>query len=366
MSLIAAVRRSACRLAAGPPLPPSVSVVEANKSVHDAHAHACRAFDTLFARGTPVMGGAETDLSFAQYFYGLASGSLGRTSAAKATREGISSSLRDATSDIMDGTSAVMRASASLRGDASTILRHGASAYMEGATSLLRASEAAGDHAAWHLKAASGKIGAAASFYSDAVSDILETYTQANDADLVQEINMALELAKDTKGQAQVLLENFPFKISEKYGDSYFTLTRSYESEDIEVVVFVPSQVTASYGSAGGNTLDGMKCDLSLTVTVMKGGTLTVVRCMALPAQIRVDSIYMRRTLSEEEKEEYKISFEDTQSHHSLEVLTHRYLELRGVTLLTSEFLHGLLLNRGLFENIFWLGKFKEFVKPAA
>lgn len=83
MTLLAAVRRSASRMVAGTGRPPSSDFVRATKDIAAAHAAACRAWDQLFARGTPSMAGAESELALAQYFFGMATPSLASASGPK-------------------------------------------------------------------------------------------------------------------------------------------------------------------------------------------------------------------------------------------------------------------------------------------
>jgi hypothetical protein len=48
-----------------------------------------------------------------------------------------------------------------------------------------------------------------------------------------------------------------------------------------------------------------------------------------------------------------------------LEELVHRYLELRGVMMMTASFLHQLLSNKNVFVSIFWLDMLKSFVQQS-
>lgn len=41
----------------------------------------------------------------------------------------------------------------------------------------------------------------------------------------------------------------------------------------------------------------------------------------------------------------------------------HKYLELRGITPMTTNFLHEYMINKDSREYLFWLNKLKDFVK---
>ena len=45
-----------------------------------------------------------------------------------------------------------------------------------------------------------------------------------------------------------------------------------------------------------------------------------------------------------------------------LQRLVRKYLELRGVSVMTAAFLHRLLTNKGVFVNMLWLDMLKGFV----
>ncbi|KAM0826294.1 hypothetical protein ACQ4PT_068970 [Festuca glaucescens] len=374
MALLAAVRRNACRLVSGSGRPPSLVLVRATKSVNAAHADACRAWEKLFARGTPSMAGAESELCLAQYFYDMATPLLARSSGSNATSHEICTALRAATADLMDGSAAVLRACACLRGDPSATLRDGASCYFEGATDMLRASGSDGEHAAWFLDASARRIAAAGTHFHSAVAKIQDKYVVGGasaDWDLINQIDTEVEAAQDAKVLVKEALQNFPFEIKDKHSCTDLILTRKYGDEDIEVVVSAPFLDTARkecnwHGSVADSSADEAKSVLALQVTVSKGGSLSMFTCTASEGQVEVRTVYMRLTVGEEDKEEYQISFEGEKSNQVLQQLVNRYLELRGVTMLTAAFLHELLSNKDVFVSIFWLDMLKGFVRQSA
>lgn len=102
---------------------------------------------------------------------------------------------------------------------------------------------------------------------------------------------------------------------------------------------------------------------IALQVTITKGSTLTMFTCSAFANELRVNKMYMRLTIGKEDKEEHEICFEGSDSHGMLQQLVHKYLDLRGVSMMTASFLIRLLSHRGVFVNVLWLNMLKAFVK---
>lgn len=280
----------------------------------------------------------------------------------------MSAHLRSAGSDMLDGSTAVLRACSRLRGDPSAILRNGATSYVEGAASILRASRE-GDHATWHLEASAKMIVAAGNSFNSAVEKIKDKYIvggATGDWELINQINHEFESAKEAKDMVNEGLENFPFEVKEKHCCTDLILTRRYGDEDIEVVVSAPFLVTArpecDWDLTAGTSEDEAKSVLALQVTVTKGGSLSIFTCTASQTEVTVTTVYMRLTIGDEDKEEHVLSFED-ESNTMLQQLVQRYLDLRGVTRMTTTFLQRLLSNKDVFVNIFWLEILKGFVK---
>ena len=103
----------------------------------------------------------------------------------------------------------------------------------------------------------------------------------------------------------------------------------------------------------------------ALTVTISKGNALSMFKCTAYPNEIGVNTLYMRSITGDDDQEEYTVSFEGPESNEPLQMLSKRYLELRGVAFINSVFLDQVVRNKGVIGRIFWLGKFKEFVRSS-
>ncbi|XP_044974675.1 uncharacterized protein LOC123442636 isoform X1 [Hordeum vulgare subsp. vulgare] len=372
MSLFAAARRGAMGLISGArhASAPSSSVIHAAASLDAAHAHARRAWSDVFARATPSIGAAEAEIRAAQYFYELAAPSLARASASGASREGINLAVRAATSDLIEGSSSVLRASSMLRGATSNNLREAASNYFDAAAYMLRASETPGDNAICHFRASALSIGAAEAAFRAALVALSSDYPSPNssgdDTDLIRIINTELEsaLKSDDHRKVDVILTDFPFKMCEK-GCAGLTFTRTFHNEEIEVLVSVPDHYMSDTENENEKGENSPKATFALTVTVSKGNALSMFTCTAYPSEIGVNTLYMRLTAGEDEQEEYTLSFEGPESIQSLQMLSQKYLELRGVSFMNSIFLDQLMRNKGVVDRIFWLGKLKEFVRPS-
>ena len=107
------------------------------------------------------------------------------------------------------------------------------------------------------------------------------------------------------------MLENFPFEIKEKHQCSGLILTRTYLDEEIEVVVSAPFTTTDKQVTGGD---DEAKSVLALQVTITKGSSLTMFTCSAFASELRVNTMYLRTTIGDEEKEEHEIAFEGSES----------------------------------------------------
>lgn len=179
--------------------------------------------------------------------------------------------------------------------------------------------------------------------------------------------------------QVEEIPDSFPFKITDKKGLNDITLTRTYQGEKIEVVVSMPSLVTGDEAEDDQDEDDKEgdedkdddgekppKSTIPLTVTISKsGGPSLEFCCTAYPDEIMIDTLSVKQQPSGEEDEDL-IAYEGPEFNdldENLQRAFHKYLELRGITPMTTNFLHEYMINKDSREYLFWLTKLKDFVK---
>ncbi|XP_062192879.1 uncharacterized protein At2g39795, mitochondrial-like [Phragmites australis] len=206
----------------------------------------------------------------------------------------------------------------------------------------------------------------------------------SSDAELLGIIDSEIKCAEDCDdhGRVEEIPDNFPFKISDEKGMNAITLSRTYQGEQIEVLVHMPSLVT---GDEPDQERDGEDEDadkegdenqeddsekppqssIPLTVTVSKGvGPTLEFTCTAYPDEVIIDSLSVRQPSGNEEED--LIAYEGPDFNdldENLQRAFQKYLELRGITPMTTNFLHEYMINKDSREYLLWLTKLKDFVK---
>ncbi|KAK1620044.1 hypothetical protein QYE76_025561 [Lolium multiflorum] len=201
----------------------------------------------------------------------------------------------------------------------------------------------------------------------------------SSDDELLRVIKSEIKFAEDCDDHDRVeeIPENFPFKITDKKGLNEITLTRTYQGEKIEVLVSMPSLVTGDEAEHDQDEDDKEKDDdqedgekapkstIPLVVTVSKSdGPSLEFTCTAYPDEILIDTLSVKQPAANEDEE--LIAYEGPDFNdldENLQRAFHKYLELRGITPLTTNFLHEYMINKDSREYLFWLNKLKDFVK---
>lgn len=204
----------------------------------------------------------------------------------------------------------------------------------------------------------------------------------SSDAELLSVIDSEIKYAEDCDDHDRVeeIPENFPFKISDEKGTNAVTLKRTYQGEQIEVVVHMPSLVT---GDEPDHDRDGEDEDtagddndedegqepeqssIPLTVTISKGdGPVLEFTCTAYPDEVIIDSMSVTQQSGDDERD--MIAYEGPDFNdldENLQREFHRYLDLRGISPRTTNFLHLYMINKDSREYLLWLRKLKDFFK---
>ncbi|PUZ57993.1 hypothetical protein GQ55_5G474200 [Panicum hallii var. hallii] len=208
----------------------------------------------------------------------------------------------------------------------------------------------------------------------------------SSDAELLSVIDSEIKYAEDCDDHDRVeeIPDNFPFKITDEKGMNAITLTRTYHGEQIEVVAHMPSLVSGDEpdhdrddedkGEDKGEEGDGGDEDqgekppqssIPLTVTITKSdGPVLEFTCTAYPDEVLIDSLSVRQLSGDDEND--LIAYEGPDFNdldENLQKAFHKYLELRGISPLTTNFLHEYMINKDSREYLLWLRKLKDFFK---
>lgn len=198
---------------------------------------------------------------------------------------------------------------------------------------------------------------------------------KGSNSELLQIIESEIKCAEECEGHDRVeeIPEGFPFEIQDEEGKNIILLKRTYQDENIEVRVSMPSLVTGEEleDDAGGNDDDEdggnderpSQSNIPLTVSVNKGqGPSLEFHCTAYPDELVIDAMSVRETPSDEEMLSYEgPDFSDLDEN--LQKAFHKYLEIRGISAITTNFLHEYMINKDSHEYLLWLKNLKDFVE---
>ncbi|XP_010923218.3 uncharacterized protein At2g39795, mitochondrial [Elaeis guineensis] len=203
------------------------------------------------------------------------------------------------------------------------------------------------------------------------------TKKPASDANLLRIIDDEIKYAEDSDdhGRVEEIPEGFPFEIQNEKEMNVITLKRSYQGEKIEVVVSMPSLVTGEEPNndmeddhdedeGGGRGEKPSQSSIPLTVNVSKGdGPSLEFCCTAYPDEVTIDSMSVSEN---KESDEEMIAYEGPDFNdldENLQKAFHKYLEIRGISPMTTNFLHEYMINKDSREYLHWLRNFKQFVQ---
>ncbi|XP_066313898.1 uncharacterized protein At2g39795, mitochondrial-like [Miscanthus floridulus] len=206
----------------------------------------------------------------------------------------------------------------------------------------------------------------------------------SSDAELLSVIDSEIKYAEDCDDHDRVgeIPDNIPFKISDEKGTNVVTLKRTYQGEQIEVVAHMPSLVTGDEpdhdrdGEDEGEDKEGddneedegqkpEQSSVPLTVTISKGdGPVLEFTCTAYPDEVLIDSLSVTQPSGDDEHD--MIAYEGPDFNdldENLQRAFHKYLELRGISPMTTNFLHEYMINKDSREYLLWLRKLKDYFK---
>ncbi|GAU42442.1 hypothetical protein TSUD_247840 [Trifolium subterraneum] len=182
----------------------------------------------------------------------------------------------------------------------------------------------------------------------------------SDDDNLLRVIESEITCAQETDDHGAVI---------DSQGQQTITLERTYEGEEIKVLVDMPDLVTGEEHDNEDNDNDNdsekaTQSSIPISVTVSKkDGPSLQFSCVAYPDEIVIDNLSVKNPDVSDDQIPYEGP--DFQSlDESLQKTFHRYLEIRGIKPNTLNFLHEYMINKDSREYLVWLNKLKNFIQP--
>ncbi|XP_048561816.1 uncharacterized protein At2g39795, mitochondrial-like [Triticum urartu] len=171
--------------------------------------------------------------------------------------------------------------------------------------------------------------------------------------------------------------EDFPFEMVDEDGMSVVILKRDYKDEKIEVIVSMPNvegdpefdeddegDDEDAAKDDDDEDEDGQESSLSMKVIVSKGSGLNLeFTCTAFHEEITIDDMMIaEKTESDAEKFPFE-GPEFTELPPNVQKGLFKFLEVRGVTLTTTNFMHDYMITKQTKEYVRWMTKLKGLVQ---
>ncbi|KAK8961407.1 hypothetical protein KSP40_PGU004988 [Platanthera guangdongensis] len=214
-----------------------------------------------------------------------------------------------------------------------------------------------------------GEINLPCSFSPLAPFSSLISKKQSTDAELLRIIKSEIESAAEELREAEVP-KGFPFEIQDEQGTNLVTLKREYLGENIEVVVSIPKMEDelddevddGKAGRAGDEKASHPATPM--TVNITKGKSLNLeFSCTAYPDEVVIDSLSVQRN---DESEEDSLAYDGPDFNdldENLQKAFHKFLELRGISPATTNFLYEYMIGKDDREYAQWLHNLKQFIE---
>ncbi|WJX81896.1 hypothetical protein P8452_64725 [Trifolium repens] len=186
------------------------------------------------------------------------------------------------------------------------------------------------------------------------------------DDNLVQILQIEIECAleEDEAGQVEIP-DGFPFEIEDNPGERTIQLTRKYEDETITVQVEIPTVAPLQNedDDADDNDKDDGESSIPLVVNVFKGnGVCLEFGVTAFSDEVSIDSLSIKKPDESEDELVYE-GPEFTDLDENLQKAFLKYLEIRGISPSTTNFLQEYMFNKDNKEYLVWLKNLKSFIE---
>ncbi|XP_078158038.1 uncharacterized protein At2g39795, mitochondrial-like [Carex rostrata] len=195
------------------------------------------------------------------------------------------------------------------------------------------------------------------------------------DASLLRVLESEIKCAEEGDDHKHVdeVPEGFPFEIEDK-GMKFIRLKRIYQGkEKIEVVVGMPSlvkvpKVEEDKDEKGLRICSQASWRIPFIVRVSKDERVPALNfgCVAYPDEVIINSMSLIETQGGEEEEEDLLNYKGPDFNYLDERLKkafYKYLELRGIMPLNTNFIHKYMINKDRREYLPWLRNLKAIVQ---
>lgn len=184
---------------------------------------------------------------------------------------------------------------------------------------------------------------------------------------LLQIVDSEIQFAIDSEFHDCVvdIPDDFPFKVQDKAGNKAIVLTRNYGEETINIVVDMPNSrcEIAEDAAVNGEEESEQQPSVPLSVSVSKENGLSLeFDVRAFPNKISICGMSIKESKSSSNQLDYRgpaFSFLNESVRKSL----YEYLEVRGLTGSTANFLLEYVICKDTKEYTRWLKNIKNFVE---
>ncbi|XP_020582643.1 uncharacterized protein At2g39795, mitochondrial-like isoform X1 [Phalaenopsis equestris] len=194
---------------------------------------------------------------------------------------------------------------------------------------------------------------------------------QAADAELIQIIKSEIKCADEEHLAAEEIPKGFPFEIQDEEGSNIITLRRDYLGEKIEAIVSMPRIEEPDNIEGVGDGDAGRAGDekinqpaIPLTVNISKSKELNLeFSCTAFADEIVIDSLSVQR---KDESDDGVLAYEGPDFNdldENLQKAFHKFLEIRGISPATTNFLYEYMIHKDDKEYCRWLQNLKQFIE---
>ncbi|XP_020582644.1 uncharacterized protein At2g39795, mitochondrial-like isoform X2 [Phalaenopsis equestris] len=172
---------------------------------------------------------------------------------------------------------------------------------------------------------------------------------QAADAELIQIIKSEIKCADEEHLAAEEIPKGFPFEIQDEEGSNIITLRRDYLGD-------------GDAGRAGDEKIN--QPAIPLTVNISKSKELNLeFSCTAFADEIVIDSLSVQR---KDESDDGVLAYEGPDFNdldENLQKAFHKFLEIRGISPATTNFLYEYMIHKDDKEYCRWLQNLKQFIE---
>ncbi|GAU37898.1 hypothetical protein TSUD_163350 [Trifolium subterraneum] len=184
------------------------------------------------------------------------------------------------------------------------------------------------------------------------------------DDNLAQVLQTEIECALEDEQAGPVEIpDGFPFEIEDNPGERTIQLKREYEDETITVQVEIPTVGPGENEDDDANDNEKSESSIPLVVNVFKGnGVCLEFGITAFSDEVSIDSLSIKKPDESEDELVYE-GPEFSDLDENLQKAFLKYLEVRGITASTTNFLQEYMFSKDNKEYLVWLKNLKSFVE---